>query len=667
MEEYGSRNWILTAGAACVLWAVCGAGAAWAADAMAAAPITDLIGRAITRGRQLGVAAHTAATQVFWTLALLQLTWAAVQLALRGEWTMSHVISLLVKEIVLIGFFAWLLGLANPTVTEESQNLMLMFARGIRRLSGTNAGAVDGMLQINPVAFLAACLEGVHRLTKTAFDLGVSGAVWAVVPYALTLVSFSFAAAFAVVYLLEYYVVVPAGLIFIGLGGLSATKPFALNYVKVLISVGLKLLCLSVVITVATPLVGDASDVFSDPADVASDGFFQHAFMFAAFSTVIFLSIKTIPQYAANLVTGAFFSRINWIEPGSFPPAPIMPGFTPALATASGTGSSEVNNISVTGDVQATVRSSAAGGGFMAASPLPSEVASAARENANFRGAGFGNFAQDVIFDGGMPDARPAGRMADARPAAGMPDAMARGGIPDSMARGGVSGLSGFSDATSRGGTPDSMARGGAPDSMGRGGTPDSMARGGAPDSMGRGGTPDAMARGGLPDAMGRGGMPDSMARGGTPDAMARGGTPDAMARGGMPDAMARGGEPDAMPRGGMPDAMARGGEPDAMPRGGMPDAMARGGEPDAMPRGGIPDAMARGGEPDAMPRGGMSDAMPRGGTPDAMPRGGTSDALSQGQGSMSGAPPSVMSDMPPATSNDMRNAVRDSMNSPKQ
>ena len=648
MEEYGSRNWILTAGAACVLWAVCGAGAAWAADAMAAAPITDLIGRAITRGRQLGVAAHTAATQVFWTLALLQLTWAAVQLALRGEWTMSHVISLLVKEIVLIGFFAWLLsladpsllGLTNPSVTQESQNLILMFARGIRRLSGANAGAVGGMLQINPVAFLVACLEGVHNLTKTAFDLGVSGAVWAVVPYALTLVSFSFAAAFAVVYLLEYYVVVPAGLIFIGLGGLSATKPFALNYVKVLISVGLKLLCLSVVITVATPLVGNASNVFGNSADVASDGFFQHAFMFAAFSTVIFLSIKTIPQYAANLVTGAFFSRINWIEPGSFPPAPIMPGFTPALATASGTGSSEVNNISVTGDVQATVRSSAAGGGFMAASPLPSEVASAARENANFRGAGFGNFAQDVIFDGGMPDARPAGRMADARPAAGMPDAMARGGIPDSMARGGVSGLSGFSDATSRGGTPDSMARGGAP---------------------------DAMARGGLPDSMGRGGMPDSMARGGTPDAMGRGGMPDAMARGGTPDAMARGGTPDAMARGGMPDAMARGGEPDAMPRGGMPDAMARGGEPDAMPRGGIPDAMARGGEPDAMPRGGMSDAMPRGGTPDAMPRGGTSDALSQGQGSMSGAPPSVMSDMPPATSNDMRNAVRDSMNSPKQ
>ncbi|MDR3280500.1 MAG: type IV secretion system protein [Synergistaceae bacterium] len=576
---------------------------------------------------------YSAALRLFWAVAVIQFAWAMIQLALRGSWTMAHITSLAVKEIMFIGFFYWLLLQADPS---SSNSLMNAISRGMRYLGmGGTSGSPP---PINPAKFFFNCVEILHNITNSAFQLGVYNAVWAVVPYALTLVSLSFAAAFAVIYVLEFYVVLPAGIILLGLGGTTWTRRFATNYVRVLISVGLKLLCLQVILGVASTFVDPsnlnyAASIFMEAnrTRLASEGFFQHAFMFAGFSAIIFMSIKTIPQFAANLVNGAWFDRANWHEPASFPPlamagAGIQGGQTPQT----GHGAADVQ--SVTGTVSAQDTSGVAGmrPGEIGSS-LSSGATTAAQEHSNFQGAGFGNYAHDIVFESGAPDARPAH---------GMPDAMSRGGMPDALARGGMS------DAAARGGTSDAMARGG---------TSDAAARGGISDAMARGGTSDAAARGGISDAMARGGTSDAAARGGMSDAMARGGTSDAMAQGGMSDAMARGGMSDAMARGGTSDAAARGGMSDAMARGGMPDARASGGMPDARASGGMPDARASGGMSDARPAGGMSDARPADGMPDARASGGMPDARSAG-----GMPAAA----PPPTSSDMRQTMRDSMNS---
>jgi P-type conjugative transfer protein TrbL len=654
MARRFNRNRILTAAIAALL--TLAATAATAAAPYDSAPINTFIDTVRSAGGGIHSAAYTAAVWLFWALALVQLSWSAIQLALRGEWTINHVTSLLVKETLFIGFFYWLLTQADPSNPYNIIEMMISndgANRGLLSFSGSSGGSAG--LNINPAGFFVDCVEALHKITNSAFMLGVYSAPWAVAPYALALVSLSFASAFAIAYLLEYFVVLPAGIILLGMGGNSASKPFAVNYVKVLIAVGLKLLCLQVLLANARAYVVSSAAVFDNPGDLASDGFFYHAFMFAGFSAVIFISIKTIPQLAAKLVTGAYFGRVNWREPASFPAAATAgAGAARALTPPPGHGAADVQ--SITGTVTVQNAGEFIGGGGSVSSSLSSGSATAAREQSSFRGAGFGNYAHDIVFGddsstssipdarpaGGMSDARPAGGLPDARPTRGMPDARPTGGTPDASPRGGTP------DADPRGGTPDASPRGGTPDASPRGGTPDAGPRGGTPDASPRGGTPDAGPRGGTPDASPRGGIPDAHPAGGTPDASPRGGTPDAGPRGGTPDASPRGGTPDASPRGGIPDAHPAGGTPDASPRGGTPDARPTGGMPDARPTGGMPDARPTGGMPDARPTGGMPDARPTGGMPDARPTGGMPDARPTG-GMPDARPTGGMPDARPA------------------
>jgi type IV secretion system protein TrbL len=548
MDERGNSGKLLTIlFFAAAFAAVFAAGGAWAA-VPDAAPVDSFISAGRSAADGVAAMAYDAAVNLFWTLALIQLAWSMIQLALRGGWTMAHITSLLVKEMMFIGFFYWLLTQGNPSLGDGA-TLTGMFARGLRFLGGTAAGGAPN--PINPASFLFTCLESLHKLTNAAFQLGVYNAVWAVVPYALTLVSFCFAAAFAVVYLLEYYVVLPAGIILLGLGGTEWTKRFATNYVRVLISVGFKLLCLQIVLTAAQIHVAAAGAAFDNVSDLAADGFFQNAFKFAGFSAVIFLSVKTIPQTAANMVRGAFFGRANWLEPASFPPfAAATAGYAPSGQPSGGGEGTR----GVTGTVSTTSTSGFAGIQPGAAehqnpvaSSLSSGAAAAGQVYSSFQGAGFGNYAHDIVFDNdrpgsaAIPDAR-GGVIPDARGTA-TPDARgttipdARGTtmpdardsvIPDARgattqdARGSV-----MPDA--RGATIPDAQGGVIPDARG---TTIPDARGSAMPDARSSVTPDARGSA-MPDARGSA-MPD--ARGSvTPDA--RGSvTPDARSSA-MPDA----------------------------------------------------------------------------------------------------------------------------------
>jgi type IV secretion system protein TrbL len=629
MARRFNRNRLLTA-AIVALMTLAAAAAMPAAAAYDSAPIDDFIGTVSGAGGSIHSVAYNAALRLFWVLALVQFAWSGMQLGLRGEWTMNHVAALLVKEVLFIGLFYWLLTQADPS---NSANIIVMISRGLRFLSGASGG--NPSPPIKPSEFFVACVKALHDITNSAFLLGVYNAPWAVAPYALALVSLSFASAFAVAYLLEYFIVLPAGIILLGMGGNSASKPFATHYIKILIAVGLKLLCLQVLLSNAQGYVADAAEIFdsSHTSALASEGFFYHAFMFAGFSAVIFISIKTVPQLAANLVTGAYFGRVNWLEPASFPAAATAgAGAARAAAQPSGRGAAEVQ--SITGTVTVQNSGEFTGGGGPLSSSLSAGSAASAREQSSFGGAGFGNYAHDIVFGddspaSSIPDARPTSRMPDASPTGGMSDARPTRRMPDASPTGGMS------DARPTSRMPDASPTSGMSDARPTSRMPDASPTGGMSDARPTSRMPDASPTGGMSDARPTGGMPDASPTDGMPDARPTGGMPDASPTGGMPDARPTGGMPDARPTGGMPDARPTGGMPDARPTGGMPDARPTGGMPDARPTGGMPDARPTGGMPDARPAGGMPDARPAGGMPDARP-----------------AP----------TSADMRQAIKDSM-----
>ncbi|MDR1021260.1 MAG: type IV secretion system protein [Synergistaceae bacterium] len=237
----------------------------------------------------------TGSSIMFFTLATIQLVWAGINLLFRGDFSIQSFFGALVREMLFIGFFYWLL-------TQE-KDLGQWIVIGLRNMAGT----ATGFASISPASLFSTGIEIVYKLTVAAFKLGVHSAVWAVVPYAMSLAALAFSAAFATVYLLEFYVAVPFGVIFLGMGGSLWSKKFTENYVRVLISIALKLTTLQIVLGIVMSMMININTAISNIDTVGSDGFFIHAFNLAGLSVLTFLAVKNIPSFAASLVANAWF------------------------------------------------------------------------------------------------------------------------------------------------------------------------------------------------------------------------------------------------------------------------------------------------------------------------------------------------------------------------
>ncbi|MDR1944286.1 MAG: P-type conjugative transfer protein TrbL [Synergistaceae bacterium] len=299
-----SKRWRKLLTALLIAAALCAASpsfAAWSTSDGADA-VDSFISEFVSRSDSVRTAFAGAAMRLFWILALIQFVWAGLRLLLSGDFSFFSFARTAVREIMFIGLFYWLLTQA-PVLGNW------IVANGLRAL-----GAASGYQYINPAGVFSKGVAIVYGATKTAFTLGVSGALWAVVPYALTLVAFAFAAAFAAVYLIEYYIVVPVGVILLGLGGSLWSKKFAENFVRVLISVGFKMTCLQIVLGVSSELLDGLQISVSDVSTVGTEGFFLHMFNLAGLSVLTFVAVKKIPDFAASLVSGAWFESASPLE-----------------------------------------------------------------------------------------------------------------------------------------------------------------------------------------------------------------------------------------------------------------------------------------------------------------------------------------------------------------
>jgi type IV secretion system protein TrbL len=314
------RQELLTAPLAVVVFLafLAGASPSFAASSSTAdgvAAVNAYIDAFKLKGEELFTTIDGAATSLFWILAVIQFCWAGSRLALNGNYTLAGIVGTVVREIFFIGFFYWLLT-QGPTLGTN-------IVGGLRTLGGKDL--------ISPGDLFSKGVGVIYALTKTAFELGVYGTVWAAVPYALALGALAFSAAYAAVYLLEYYIAVPLGVILLGLGGSLWSKKFTENYVRVLISIGFKLAALQIAIAIAIDMLADLQTSINDYATVGREGFFLHSFNLAGLAALVFVTISKLPEFAAGLVAGTWFQSATGLEftiPGSSSLSPVYAGLS---------------------------------------------------------------------------------------------------------------------------------------------------------------------------------------------------------------------------------------------------------------------------------------------------------------------------------------------------
>jgi type IV secretion system protein TrbL len=175
------------------------------------------------------------ATDIFWTLAIMQFVWKFGLLALK-QTDITEIAAELIRWIVIIGFYAALLLYS----VDWAQAIINSFRQAGAAAAGTSA-------QLQPGDLFALAVE----LGRTVASVGLTDPVTAVVvalSATLIVMCFTFIAAFLMVTLIEAYFVINAGVFFMAFGGSEWTREYALAMLRYAVSVGAKLLVLQLIV-----------------------------------------------------------------------------------------------------------------------------------------------------------------------------------------------------------------------------------------------------------------------------------------------------------------------------------------------------------------------------------------------------------------------------------
>lgn len=256
-----------------------------------AAELTDFLTTILTN-YQNGAAnwqskLQTYAQTLFWLLATIEIAYAGIRLVVRGadfaEWA-----SELVNQILFIGFFAALLQNSNAWATA----IVNSFTTAGAAAAGGAAGAQTAV----PTTIFGTGLS----LAKTILNLpsdynpGVYLSHW--LAAGVMVVCFALMAAFYIVALVESYVVISAGVLFMGFGGSRFTKDYALKMLIYAVSVGAKLFIIQLLVGLAQQIFTQLNGSFTGDAN--------DIFIAVGTGLVMLVLVKNIPETVQALLNG---------------------------------------------------------------------------------------------------------------------------------------------------------------------------------------------------------------------------------------------------------------------------------------------------------------------------------------------------------------------------
>ncbi len=231
------------------------------------------------------------AQALFWTLALIELTWSAIWWVVDREDGLT-VISALLRKILAVGFFYALLLNGNTWIPAVIRSFTAAGAAASPTLSALDPSGV--MLQGISLAYtMMSALETMGLLKALAASLAVVFAALVVV------VAFAIIAAQLVITLIESYIVVGAGILFLGFSSARWTKFFTERYLSYLASVGVRLFVLWLIMGIGVTIADRWKAVLVDATSPVP-------FFYVMGGSLVFLFLTWhIPSVAGAMMAGA--------------------------------------------------------------------------------------------------------------------------------------------------------------------------------------------------------------------------------------------------------------------------------------------------------------------------------------------------------------------------
>jgi type IV secretion system protein TrbL len=235
----------------------------------------------------LGPIAH----RIFWILVAIQLTWSAIWWVLDREDGLG-VLSSLLRQVVAIGFFYALLLNGGTWIPALIQ--------GFSQAGATAAGITN----LSPTGVFDQGLALANKILNATADLGLLDGFFASLIAGITalvvVIAFAIIAAQLLVVLVESFIVIGAGILFLGFAGSRWTKFFTERYLSYLASVGVKLFVLYLIMGVGMGIASRWIPILE------RGGFSPIPFFYVMGGSLVFVFLTWyIPSVAGSMMAGA--------------------------------------------------------------------------------------------------------------------------------------------------------------------------------------------------------------------------------------------------------------------------------------------------------------------------------------------------------------------------
>lgn len=224
------------------------------------------------------------AVDLFGVVAVIEFGWGAGRLVLAGE-DLGGWVVFIIRSLATISFFSMVL--------EYYQMLGLYVVKGLAQAAG-NATGVPGTSPGAVIAagfnFLTELLQNLSRWTPvTDASLLVAGIA--------TLVVFALIAARMILITIEAYFAINAGVLLIGLGPTSWGNEYAMNAIRWVLKVAIKIFILELVVGVGQTLLLNFEQNLNTPSGAT-------IFVILSSAIVLLALVKELPDMAASLFGG---------------------------------------------------------------------------------------------------------------------------------------------------------------------------------------------------------------------------------------------------------------------------------------------------------------------------------------------------------------------------
>ncbi|MCP1633706.1 P-type conjugative transfer protein TrbL [Kerstersia gyiorum] len=267
--------------------------------------MNDVLDRFHDAAATWGPAIQSAASRLFWSLVVISMVWTFGLMAMRKA-DIGEFFSEFVRFTIFTGFFWWLLTHANT-----GMNLAGTIVASLQTL-GAEAGGLSNN-NLGPSSILDLGFELYDKTVQATTKLG-----WRKLATALTMELLAIAvlivlALIAINLLLvtaSAWILLYAGVFFLGFGGSRWTSDMAINYYKTVLGVAAQLMAMILLVAIGRQFINHYYDQISE--GMAS----QELAVMLVISLILLFLVNRVPAMISGIVTGASVGAIGSV--GSF-------------------------------------------------------------------------------------------------------------------------------------------------------------------------------------------------------------------------------------------------------------------------------------------------------------------------------------------------------------